>query len=198
MSISILVGYYILRQYKFYKQKEPTSMTPERIAKLEKLGFAWDCRNIPKEKPDRSSPEVSSKTPRRAPSPTTSSNISEVEGHQSISSAAAANAASVAGMAVPSAAVATAPSTIDAYSRLAGASASLAMLAPGASLPLHPHTHHLASSSLIPLASPLLENRLLMAQRPLVPTVPLSLLQTTKPLPPSYLGHPAAYSPYLP
>lgn len=32
------------RQYKFYKEKTATSMTPERIAKLEKIGFAWDCR----------------------------------------------------------------------------------------------------------------------------------------------------------
>jgi hypothetical protein len=32
------------RQYKFYCEGKPTSMTKERIAKLEKLGFAWDCR----------------------------------------------------------------------------------------------------------------------------------------------------------
>jgi hypothetical protein len=32
------------RQYKFYCEAKPTSMTKERIAKLEKLGFAWDCR----------------------------------------------------------------------------------------------------------------------------------------------------------
>jgi hypothetical protein len=32
------------RQYKFYCEDKPTSMTPERITKLEKLGFAWDCR----------------------------------------------------------------------------------------------------------------------------------------------------------
>lgn len=32
------------RQYKFYCEDKPTSMTKERIAKLEKLGFAWDCR----------------------------------------------------------------------------------------------------------------------------------------------------------
>jgi hypothetical protein len=32
------------RQYKFYCEKKATSMTPERITKLEKLGFAWDCR----------------------------------------------------------------------------------------------------------------------------------------------------------
>jgi len=32
------------RQYKFYNEGKPTSMTKERIAKLEKLGFAWDCR----------------------------------------------------------------------------------------------------------------------------------------------------------
>ena len=36
------------RQYKFYCEGKSTSMTPERIAKLEKLGFAWDCRK-PKE-----------------------------------------------------------------------------------------------------------------------------------------------------
>jgi hypothetical protein len=32
------------RQYKFYCEGKPTSMTPERITKLERLGFAWDCR----------------------------------------------------------------------------------------------------------------------------------------------------------
>ena len=32
------------RQYKFYCEGKPTSMTPERISSLEKLGFAWDCR----------------------------------------------------------------------------------------------------------------------------------------------------------
>mmetsp|Transcript_18497 Transcript_18497/g.45825 ORF Transcript_18497/g.45825 Transcript_18497/m.45825 type:complete len:297 (-) Transcript_18497:126-1016(-) len=32
------------RQYKFYNENKATSMTKERIAKLEKLGFAWDCR----------------------------------------------------------------------------------------------------------------------------------------------------------
>jgi hypothetical protein len=32
------------RQYKFYCEDKPTSMTSERITKLEKLGFAWDCR----------------------------------------------------------------------------------------------------------------------------------------------------------
>jgi hypothetical protein len=32
------------QQYKFYCEKKVTSMTPERITKLEKLGFAWDCR----------------------------------------------------------------------------------------------------------------------------------------------------------
>lgn len=34
------------RQYKFYNEDEATSMTKERIAKLEKLGFAWDCRKM--------------------------------------------------------------------------------------------------------------------------------------------------------
>jgi hypothetical protein len=32
------------RQYKFYCEGKPASLTPERIAKLEKVGFAWDCR----------------------------------------------------------------------------------------------------------------------------------------------------------
>ncbi|CAJ1949733.1 unnamed protein product [Cylindrotheca closterium] len=32
------------RQYKFWNENNPTSMTKERIDKLEKLGFAWDCR----------------------------------------------------------------------------------------------------------------------------------------------------------
>ena len=32
------------RQYKFYCEGKSTSLTPERIAKLEKGGFAWDCR----------------------------------------------------------------------------------------------------------------------------------------------------------
>lgn len=32
------------RQYKFYNENKPTSMTKERIARLERLGFAWDCR----------------------------------------------------------------------------------------------------------------------------------------------------------
>jgi hypothetical protein len=33
------------RQYKFYCEgNKPASLTPERIAKLEKVGFAWDCR----------------------------------------------------------------------------------------------------------------------------------------------------------
>eukprot|EP00980_Cylindrotheca_fusiformis_P025163 scaffold13207_cov143-Cylindrotheca_fusiformis.AAC.16 len=41
------------RQYKFYSEDKPTSMTKERIAKLEKLGFAWDCR---KTKPNMEHP----------------------------------------------------------------------------------------------------------------------------------------------
>jgi hypothetical protein len=32
------------RQFKFYQENKPTSMTPERIVKLDQLGFAWDCR----------------------------------------------------------------------------------------------------------------------------------------------------------
>lgn len=32
------------RQYKFYNESRASSMTKERIAKLEKLDFAWDCR----------------------------------------------------------------------------------------------------------------------------------------------------------
>jgi hypothetical protein len=32
------------RQYKFLCGVKPTSMTLERIAKLEQHGFAWDCR----------------------------------------------------------------------------------------------------------------------------------------------------------
>ena len=32
------------RQYKFLQEGKSTSMTPERIAKLEQHGFAWDCR----------------------------------------------------------------------------------------------------------------------------------------------------------
>jgi hypothetical protein len=32
------------RQYKFYCGGKSTSMTKERISKLERLGFAWDCR----------------------------------------------------------------------------------------------------------------------------------------------------------
>lgn len=40
------------RQYKFYCEGKSTSMTKERIAKLEKLGFAWDCRK-PKDDPEK-------------------------------------------------------------------------------------------------------------------------------------------------
>jgi hypothetical protein len=36
------------RQYKFFCEKKATSMTTERISKLERLGFAWDCRRLPK------------------------------------------------------------------------------------------------------------------------------------------------------
>eukprot|EP00934_Nitzschia_sp_Nitz4_P005095 Nitzschia sp. Nitz4//scaffold145_size56662//7061//8339//NITZ4_006552-RA/size56662-snap-gene-0.85-mRNA-1//1//CDS//3329536562//5085//frame0 len=32
------------RQYKFYQEKASSSMTPERIDKLNQIGFAWDCR----------------------------------------------------------------------------------------------------------------------------------------------------------
>lgn len=32
------------RQFKFWQENKPTSMTPERIEKLNKLGFSWDCR----------------------------------------------------------------------------------------------------------------------------------------------------------
>jgi len=32
------------RQFKFYQENKPTSMTSERIVKLDQLGFAWDCR----------------------------------------------------------------------------------------------------------------------------------------------------------
>lgn len=32
------------RQYKFYKEDSPSSMTPERIIRLEAIGFEWDLR----------------------------------------------------------------------------------------------------------------------------------------------------------
>ena len=32
------------RQYKFYMEKQPSSMTPDRIETLESLGFVWDLR----------------------------------------------------------------------------------------------------------------------------------------------------------
>jgi hypothetical protein len=32
------------RQYKFYKEGQPTSMTAERIEQLNRIGFEWDCR----------------------------------------------------------------------------------------------------------------------------------------------------------
>lgn len=34
------------RQYKKYQDGSSSSMTPERIAKLETIGFVWDCRKI--------------------------------------------------------------------------------------------------------------------------------------------------------
>jgi Helicase associated domain len=33
------------RQFKMYQEGSASSMTPDRIAKLEKVGFVWDCRN---------------------------------------------------------------------------------------------------------------------------------------------------------
>lgn len=36
------------RQYKKYQDGTSSSMTPERIAKLEDIGFVWDCRKINK------------------------------------------------------------------------------------------------------------------------------------------------------
>lgn len=36
------------RQYKKYQDWTSSSMTPERIAKLENIGFVWDCRKISK------------------------------------------------------------------------------------------------------------------------------------------------------
>lgn len=32
------------RQYKFYQDDKPSSMTPQRIARLEAIGFEWDLR----------------------------------------------------------------------------------------------------------------------------------------------------------
>lgn len=32
------------RQYKFYTEQKPSSMTPERIQRLESIGFEWDLR----------------------------------------------------------------------------------------------------------------------------------------------------------
>jgi hypothetical protein len=53
------------RQYKFFCEGKPTSMTSERITKLEKLGFAWDCR---KSKSDSEDEEpVHSDTPPALP-----------------------------------------------------------------------------------------------------------------------------------
>ena len=51
------------RQYKFYTEKKPTSMTPERIAKLETLGFAWDCRK------SKDSDHVTTTSPNRSVTP---------------------------------------------------------------------------------------------------------------------------------
>mmetsp|Transcript_20077 Transcript_20077/g.32415 ORF Transcript_20077/g.32415 Transcript_20077/m.32415 type:complete len:423 (+) Transcript_20077:101-1369(+) len=36
------------RQYKKYQEGGASSMTPERIAKLEAIGFVWDCRKMNK------------------------------------------------------------------------------------------------------------------------------------------------------
>ena len=181
-------------------------MTPERIAKLEQLGFAWDCRNIPKDKSgNNNSTDVASKPPPRTLSPTTSSNVPEDDRRRSNSSltpshdaSSAAIANSTTGVALRHALRAGAnPSVMGAYAVLPGPSASLPLLSSGASLPLHSHSH-LASSSLIPLTSPLLENRLLMAaQRPMFTSVPVALLPHAKPLP-AYLGPQAACYPYLP
>jgi len=50
------------RQYKLYNEGKATSMTNERIAKLEKLEFAWDCRKkddgCPNKTSESSSEEV--------------------------------------------------------------------------------------------------------------------------------------------
>lgn len=44
------------RQFKFWQENKPTSMTPERIEKLDKLGFSWDCRkNNPSTRPMKGS-----------------------------------------------------------------------------------------------------------------------------------------------
>ena len=201
-------------------------MTPERIAKLDKLGFAWDCRSVPKDKSDNNnnnntnSPEVTSNKPAaEAPSPSLSStNVPGGEDSSTDAGNGRTNTTGVAPGAAANLAAATAaapPAAMDAYGRLpGGATAQLPMLPPGAAaaaaaagLPYHPHY---GAIPLAAAASPLLDSRLLLAaQHPLVGaaagaagSVPLSLLAAHahgKALPPSYLGHPAAaFYPYLP
>lgn len=197
-------------------------MTPERIAKLEKLGFAWDCRIIQKDKSDNNnttnSPDVTSKNKPAAadaPSPTMSStsgpggeDSSTEEGGNGRTNTTGVAPGAAPRLASTAAAIAAPAATMDAYARFPGgatAAAQLPMLPPGAAAAYHPHY------GVIPLAaaaSPFLDSRLLMAtQHPLVGTaagaVPLSLLAQhahggTPSLPPSYLGHPGAYYPYLP
>ncbi|KAL3916799.1 MAG: hypothetical protein SGILL_005016 [Bacillariaceae sp.] len=41
------------RQYKKYTAKQASSMTPERIARLEAIGFVWDCRKQNKQQQQR-------------------------------------------------------------------------------------------------------------------------------------------------
>lgn len=60
------------RQYKFYCEGKATSMTPERIEKLEKIGFAWDCRKGKSDSDDDDDGDTSTSSP--VPEPTARQN----------------------------------------------------------------------------------------------------------------------------
>lgn len=69
------------RQYKFYSEGQATSMTQERIDKLEKLGFAWDCRKTKSEDGSNGGTAVANNNAgstkmKTTPAPSTASNTS--------------------------------------------------------------------------------------------------------------------------
>jgi hypothetical protein len=71
------------RQYKKYQEGSPSSMTPERISKLEAIGFVWDCRKLNNElNPEYKNPSAMSDN---AVSATPATNSGEIPPSPSIS-----------------------------------------------------------------------------------------------------------------